>query len=221
MFEKLEDDLPPQVMDMLRIFLAARARGDQAVLVLESRNGTLATKYRSKENVVGEPAPVPAKRRKTPARARRSKLRLERFAMKKLEEKNKAAAENADKTGNQDCAGETSTRLVLELNNVQEKSLETPRNTSPILQLDGTVDEEKSVFTFVISNYAEEDIAYTIDEIFPEKTATLDSLVRCRPRSADHLCTITVKPASGKSFIWPVMNYVQTEVIRDLKKVSG
>ena len=160
MFDKLEDDLPPQVMHMLKIFLAARARGDQAVLVLESRNGTLATKYRSKEKVVGKPAPVPAKRRKTPARARRSQLRLERFAMKKLEEKNKAAAESAEKIGNQDCAGETSTRLVLELNNVQKKSLETPRNTSPILQLDGTVDEEKSVFTFV-SNYAEEDIAYT------------------------------------------------------------
>ena len=69
---------------------------------MESRNGRLATKYRRKEKVVGEPAPVLAKRRKTPARARRSQLKLDRFAMKKLEEKNKAAAESAEKIGNQD-----------------------------------------------------------------------------------------------------------------------
>ena len=36
---------------------------EDAVPILEFRNGTLASNYRSLEKVVGAPAPVPAKRR--------------------------------------------------------------------------------------------------------------------------------------------------------------
>ena len=37
-------DVPLRVMEMLRIFLAASSRGEEAALVLEARNGKLTTK---------------------------------------------------------------------------------------------------------------------------------------------------------------------------------
>jgi hypothetical protein len=50
------------------------------------------------------------------------------------------------------------------------------------MQVDGPVDEEN---TF-ISEYAEEDILFTLDEIFPERNSVLDSLVQSGPQSADY-----------------------------------
>ena len=47
-------DLPSRVTDVLRIFLAASARGEKAELVLETRNGMLPTK----------PLPAPTPRRR-------------------------------------------------------------------------------------------------------------------------------------------------------------
>ena len=82
--------MPSKVTDVLRIFLAASARGEQAELVLETRNGMLTTKYRSSETVVGAPAMTstnPKKKKMNPARARRSRLRLEEFKAKKLDQK--------------------------------------------------------------------------------------------------------------------------------------
>ena len=206
-----------QLLELLKIFSAAKSCGRDAVLILETRNGTLSTKYRSWEREAGAPvtpsSPCPPRRKVTPARARRSQLRLERFMKNKIEEKAGATAENA--VENEDIAGNTSNVLVIELNNsknLQEEVSETG-NISPIVQVDGNLDhdEEISEYTFT-SNYAEEDIAYTL-----EKNCYLDSYVQSKPRSADHLCTIRLKDPT-KKFIWPTMNSVQRDVIKDLKK---
>ena len=87
---KCLDDLPARVLEVLKTFLDARSGEEKAVLVLETKSKGVTTKYRSVEDtVVGMPSPVPtsARRRKNPARARRSKLRLEAFTRKKLEDR--------------------------------------------------------------------------------------------------------------------------------------
>ena len=69
-------DVPLRVLEMLRIFLAASSRGEEASLVLETRKGKLTTKYRCVETVTGVPDPTSTnctKKRMNPARARRSK----------------------------------------------------------------------------------------------------------------------------------------------------
>ena len=81
-------DLPSRVTDVLRIFLAATARGEKAELILETRIGRLTTKYRSSETVEGVPATSSTstkKKKMNPARARRSRLRLEEFKVKKTD----------------------------------------------------------------------------------------------------------------------------------------
>ena len=85
MVDENSPDLPARVTDVLRIFLAASARGEEAELILETRNGRLTTKYRSSETVDGVPATssTSTKKKKTnPARARRSRLRLEEIKAK-------------------------------------------------------------------------------------------------------------------------------------------
>ena len=84
------DDLPSRVLDLLKTFLAANSRGETAVLVLETKNKAVNTKYRSVDTEAGSPAPLPStsqkRKRKNPARARRTQLRLEAFRVRKLEE---------------------------------------------------------------------------------------------------------------------------------------
>ena len=48
--------VPPGVMELLKIFLAARSRGEDSVLILDTRRKTISTKYRTAENAVGAPA---------------------------------------------------------------------------------------------------------------------------------------------------------------------
>ena len=105
--------IPPRVMDLLKMFLAASSRGEQAVLVLETRHRTLTTKFWSVEKVAGIQAPLTTpsakKRRNTPARARRSQLRLEEFSRKKkLEKEDEAKAQKNDQDVGKDTAGATS-----------------------------------------------------------------------------------------------------------------
>ena len=110
-------DVPPQVLDLLRIFLDASSRGEQAVLVLETRNSTLTTKFRTVETLTGAPATTRT-RKKNPARARRSQLRLEKFQKKKEEEK-KANEDHQAEIDNQVCshaAGDTSSKNKLVVN---------------------------------------------------------------------------------------------------------
>ena len=76
------------MLDLLRMFLAASSRGEHTVLVLESRKSTITTKYRCVENLAGVPASSSTstngpRKKLNPARARRSKLRLEEFIKKK------------------------------------------------------------------------------------------------------------------------------------------
>ena len=93
---------------------------------------------------------------------------------------------------------------------------------SPIPQLDGGFEilEEFVNYTFV-SEYATEDILYTLEEILPTDVETnLVSHVRTmEPRSADHLCTIRIKLPAPQYFQWPDMNRIQKEVIKDLTKI--
>ena len=91
-YVKSLDDVPTRVLDLLKIFLATSSRWERAVLVLETRSKALTTKYRSvDDDVVGVPAPSTNNtvRKKSPARARRSQLRLETFMNKKSNEKAK------------------------------------------------------------------------------------------------------------------------------------
>ena len=46
------EDIPTNVLDLLEIFLASSARGERAILVLETQNRAINTKYRSMDNVV-------------------------------------------------------------------------------------------------------------------------------------------------------------------------
>ena len=212
-----------RVLDMVKMFLAASKRGDNTVLNLESRNKQIITNYRSVEKVTGSTAttsPSTAKqsssRRKNPSRAKRSRLRLEKFNQKKEDEKL-----NQQEVGSQTPADSeaTSKRLILELGKEEEPVGETPL-TSPILQVDGPIDLELVKYTFR-SEYAEEDIIYTLEEIFPEKNAKLESMVQCRPKCADCLCTVVIRLASGQESVWPAMDVIQTQVIQDLKRASS
>ena len=42
-------DIHSNVLDLLRMFLSASSRGDQAVLILDTRKGSLSTKYKCVE----------------------------------------------------------------------------------------------------------------------------------------------------------------------------
>ena len=105
-------------------------------------------------------------RRKNPSRAKRSRLRLEKFNQKKEDEKL-----DQQEIGSQSHADSeaTSTRLIIELDKEMDQDGETPLQ-SPILRVDGPIDEENVKYTFK-SDYAEEDLIYTLEEIFPEKNA--------------------------------------------------
>ena len=218
----MEDDVAQRMLDMVKMFLAASKRGDKTVLILESRNQKIFTKYRSIETVTGPTATTSpstttsSMRRTNPSRAKRSRLRLEKFNQKKEDEKL-----DQQEIGSQSpaVAEATSTKLIIELDKEMKQGVETPLH-SPILQVDGPIEEENMKYTFK-SEYAEEDLIYTIEEIFPEKNANLESMVQCRPRSAECVCTVVVKLASGQESAWPAMNTLQTQVIQDLKRAPS
>ena len=215
MFDMISDqNAPPRSMEMLKIFLAASSRGDQAVLILETRKGTMTTKYRSVESLtVPTSSPSSARRKNTPARARRSRQRLEEFNRKNLDEQ-----KNAEMVENQ-VAGNTSSptrKVVLDLPKVV--NIEKPEDN--IAQLDGTEENtiEKATFAFK-SEYGEEDILYSLSLVFPENldndiNPKLVSRVRSRPKSADHDCTVELwMPVNQKNrFHWPKMNASNAEV---------
>ena len=72
---------------------------------------------------------------------------------------------------------------------------------SPILQVDGQKTLTDGIsFTFK-SEYAEEDILYSLKEIFPPFMAQLNSRVRLGARAADHQCIVSVKIPAGQTEI--------------------
>ena len=212
--------VPPSVMDVLRIFLAASIRGEEAVLVLDTRQGKLTTKYRRVETLAGTPATTSTsttpKRKMNPARVRRSRLRLEKFNQKKEEEKEGEATKELQQTGIQK-------QLVIEVANGVDIGRETGAGLpSPILQLDGNcvdeVGEEEIKYTFK-SEYAEEDILDSLEEIFPDNEVKLESRVAISPPSTDGwMCTVSVKQSHGLGFSWPDMAGENKEVFKEPRK---
>ena len=92
---------------------------------------------------------------------------------------------------------------------------------SPIPQLDGESEllENCVTYTFV-SEYALDDIEYTLREIFPEevKTNLVSRVKTMGPWNADHFCTVQIELPVPVHFSWPVMIRDQAEVFKDLQK---
>ena len=224
------DDVPIRVLEVLKIFLAASSRGEKACLVLETQSKMVNTKYRSVETRAGLPATetnTSMRRRKTPARARRSQLRLEEFTRKKLEEK--AKLEN-QQTLDTTAAGITSSNaniLVLELPK-KEMVVDTGTGTSsssPIAQLDGGFDSDDQVldrYSFE-STYHEDDINELLSELFLESDVnfTLESRVKVAPRSANEVYVIALRPTGTmKQMAWPDMKNEHADVFQNVKRLK-
>jgi hypothetical protein len=163
------DDEPSRVLELLKIFLAASSRGEMAVLVLETKSKAVTTKYRCMDTVSGLPTPpsstCPKRRRNNPARAKRSQLRLEKFVKKKIEEK--ARQEDQQILDSQAAAitSSNSNGLVLELAKKEDKPVTGTGLISPILQVDGEIEEEMAKYSFE-SSYHDDDIMELLEEIF-------------------------------------------------------
>jgi hypothetical protein len=172
MVDQCLESIPPRVMDLLKMFLAASSRGEQVVLVLETRQRTLTTKFRSVEKVAGSQAPLTTpstkKRRNNPARARRSQLWLEEFTRKKLEAQANVKDQQNDQDSGKEAAGVASSKvLLLELSGKDDKPTEAGTCLlSPILQVDGGESVVDKANYTLISDYHEDDILYTLEEIF-------------------------------------------------------
>ena len=137
------------------------------------------------------------------------------------EEVNEAAAEVVTKESD-DVKAEYSCELCdFKVKSLRAFRTHTANKHANIPQVDGVVDESLEVantFTFV-SEYHEEDILYTVEEVIPKEVkAHLTSRVRYGGlRSADHLCTLLVKlPPDRKTFNWPKMTPLQVEVLKNL-----
>ena len=92
---------------------------------------------------------------------------------------------------------------------------------SPILQVDGTAEKDRASYSFV-SMYAEEDILYTLEEIFPttEFRCILKSRERIEPLGADHLCILDLEALiEGKTLTWPEMGSNQVVVFEKLRRI--
>ena len=114
----------------------------------------------------------------------------------------------------------TNNRLVLDLAKGESRPVGAGP-MSPILQLDGEAEEDRAKYSFV-SMYAEEDIMYTLGEIFPktEVRCTLESRERVAPKSAHHLCILDIEAiTSGRSQVWPDMTADQAVVFEEVKKI--
>ena len=169
--------------------------------------------------MAGPPAttsPTRSSRRKNPARAKRSRLRLEKFNQQKEEEKLTQQDIGSQVPADVEA---TSKQLIIELDTKRDQVLGTSL-PSPMVQFDGPMEEGKVKYTF-LSDYAEEDIKYTLDEIFPKKNAFLNYMVQCRPQSAECLCTVEVMTDSGQEFFWPAMDTIQALVVQDLKEAPS
>jgi hypothetical protein len=221
-------NIPQRVLELLRTFLAASSRGDQAVLVLETRKCNLTMRYRNVETTAGVPAcsssPTAPRKKVNPSRARRSRLRLEQFIKKKVENKEMAGdpAVELSNQGEKDKVNTTKNtkKLVIELAHEEVIPLN-PVNNSPILQLEGAGVEDKITYSFR-SDYGEEDIIYTLSEIFPDTVLpTLVSRVRVKPMSAFHHCTVEIDLAADQKmdFSWPTLKPWQKDTFVDLTRI--
>ena len=72
------------------------------------------------------------------------------------------------------------------------------------------------------SEYAEEDVTSTIEEIFEHtevSRAKLVSRLRSKPLSNVHNCVVEIvfDANPNQEFIWPVMNEVDADLFKELK----
>ena len=213
-------DVPSGVLDLLRIFLAASSRGESAIITLETRKKEITSSYRS-VNVTGSPATTNTenkKCKKNPARVRRSRMRLEQFMKRK--EETKKQVESCHTAG---ATSSSDNKLVMELEKVEDRAEDRAAGAilSPIPQVDGAIDKEDLLKYEFVSNYAEDDIQFTLEEIFPERSIHLVSLKQCKPRSADFLHSVTVKLSPGQRKHWPDMQADQAAVFKNLKKLQS
>ena len=229
MVDESSGTVPPGILEMLKIFLAASSRGDQAVLILETRNRTLTTKYRCVEPMSGAPAcPSTSISNKevNNARARRSKLRLEKFMKRKIAEKDIVSGVQLGSPADQDVgvSSNNQNQLIVSLEMAEDRPVETRLN-NPIPQADGGDMEElykEDLYSFH-SEYGEEDILDSLEEIFPpKKLATLVSRDRVLPLSGspDHLCTVMLRQIQGKKTTWPVLGPKYVDLFKDIKKIK-
>ena len=115
----------------------------------------------------------------------------------------------------------TSNQLVIDLVR-EEVTPVVASQPSPIPQVDGECKEVKDVIFAFSSDYGEEDITYTLDQVFKDVPVTLVSRTRVSPMKAEHLCTaaICVAPADREEFSWPRMKPYDAEVFTDLKRIQ-
>ena len=164
---------------------------------------------------------------------RRAKERLEAPAeatnddVKDSKEAESGKAEEAPSVDAATAGEAVRSRVVIELDKEENQPLENEKCLhSPILQLDGAVGNleqqvdhgDEEVYSFV-SDYGEEDILWTLEELFSSSGSTLLSRVRVRPLKAAHLCTVSVKVTAAQTFAWPEMRNDQKEVFKDLKRI--
>ena len=96
--------------------------------------------------------------------------------------------------------------------------------SSPIPQVDGEAEKVRDgdvVFTFD-SEYGEEDVTYTLEQVFQNDQATLQSRTRVGPMTANHLCVVAIKvaPEEKETFAWPKMKAYDAEVFTNLKRIQ-
>ena len=122
-------------------------------------------------------------------------------------------------------ASNSTQRLVLELENGDDIPVTTDLD-SPILQLDGEVKQpcENVVFNFH-SEFGEEDILYSLSEIFPDNIVTSYTLVsRIRVgRTADHECKVEFRLADAgqtRNFNWPDMPPWHVDVFCGIRRIQ-
>jgi hypothetical protein len=203
-------------LDLLRIFLAASSRGGSAIITLETRKKEITSSYRS-VNVTESPATTNTENKKCKknlARVRRSRMSLEQFMKRKEETKKQVeSCHTAGATSGSD------NKLVMELEKVEDRAA--GAILSPIPHVDGAIDKEDLLKYEFVSNYAEDDIQFTLEEIFPERSIYLVSLKQCKPRSADYLHCVTVELSSGQRKHWPEMQADQAAVFKNLKKLQS
>ena len=78
--------------------------------------------------------------------------------------------------------------------------------------------EECLTYTFV-SDFHQEDVDYTLKEIFPNIGTTILSNVKIGDRfSADHLFTVIFELQDDQKFSWPQMTPDQAVVFKDVQK---
>ena len=121
-------------------------------------------------------------------------------------------------------AGDSSSicsKLVVQLIDEEKTNVETGPH-SPILQVDGndTIQMKDVSFSFK-SEYGEDSIRLSLDEIFPPFVAQLDSRVRLGRLAADHQWIVSLRDVLGQSVksSWPEMP-MDEDVFRELKRIS-